>query len=77
MSSFSHRRISPIRSNQLCLFFISVFISAVAPFRYSRLLIGIGLGVFWFGEALTPRMLIGSAIIILAGLFLLWRGKAR
>ena len=52
-------------------------ISAVAPFRYSRLLIGIGLGVFWFGEALTPRMLIGSVIIILAGLFLLWRGKAR
>lgn len=52
-------------------------ISAVAPFRYSRLLIGLGIGVLWFGEELTSRMLIGSAIIILAGLFLLWRGRAR
>lgn len=50
-------------------------ISAVAPFRYSRLLIGLAIGVLWFGEDLTTRMLIGSAIIILAGLFLLWRGK--
>ncbi|MFY0596056.1 MAG: EamA family transporter [Cognatishimia sp.] len=51
-------------------------ISAVAPFRYSRLLIGLGIGVLWFGETLTTRMMIGSAIIILAGLFLLWRGKS-
>jgi len=51
-------------------------ISAVAPFRYSRLLIGLGIGVLWFGESLTSRMMVGSAIIILAGLFLLWRGRS-
>lgn len=50
-------------------------VSAVTPFRYSRLLIGLAIGVLWFGESLTPRMLAGSAIIILAGLFLLWRGR--
>ena len=52
-------------------------ISAVAPFRYSRLLIGLAIGVLWFREDLTTRMLIGSAIISLAGLFLLWRGRSR
>ncbi|SHG39109.1 DMT family transporter [Cognatishimia maritima] len=52
-------------------------ISAVAPFRYSRLLIGLAIGVLWFGEDLTLRMLTGSAIIILAGLFLLWRGRSK
>lgn len=51
-------------------------VSAVAPFRYSRLLIGLAIGIFWFGEEITSRMVIGSAIIILAGLFLLWRGRS-
>lgn len=50
-------------------------ISAVAPFRYSRLLIGIAIGVIWFGESITTDMILGSALIVTAGLFLLWRGK--
>lgn len=50
-------------------------VSAVTPFRYSRLLIGLAIGVFWFGEDFTARMGVGSTIIILAGLFLMWRGR--
>ena len=50
-------------------------VSAVAPFRYSRLLFGVGLGVLVFGEALTWPMIAGSSLIVLAGLFILWRGR--
>ena len=49
----------------------------VLALELGRLLIGLGIGVLWFGEELTSRMLFGSAIIILAGLFLLWRGRSR
>ncbi len=53
-------------------------VSAVTPFRYTRLLFGIGLGVLWFGESLTPPMVIGSVLIVLSGLFILWRsGKVK
>ncbi|NHF74152.1 DMT family transporter [Paracoccus xiamenensis] len=52
-------------------------VSAVTPFRYTRLLFGIAFGVLLFGEALTPAMLTGSALIVCSGLFIVWRGKAR
>ncbi|WP_299889021.1 DMT family transporter [uncultured Ruegeria sp.] len=50
-------------------------VSAVTPFRYSRLLFGIGLGVFLFGEHLDRTMWIGSALIVASGLYILWRGR--
>ncbi|CAM3406452.1 DMT family transporter [Paracoccus nototheniae] len=50
-------------------------VSAVTPFRYTRLLFGAGLGVILFGEALTPGLLAGSGLIVLSGLFILWRGQ--
>ena len=50
-------------------------VSAVTPFRYSRLLFGIGFGVLVFGEALEPQMLAGSAIIVASGLYILARGR--
>ncbi|WP_246657625.1 DMT family transporter [Cohaesibacter sp. CAU 1516] len=50
-------------------------ISAVTPFRYSRLIFGVLLGVLWFGEPLTPAMLFGSVLIVLSGLFILGRSK--
>ncbi len=52
-------------------------VSAVTPFRYSRLLFGIAFGVGLFGESLTPAMLIGSGLIVCSGLFILWRGGRR
>ena len=50
-------------------------VSAVAPFRYTRLLFGVALGVLVFGEAFTLPMLAGSGLIVVAGLFILWRGR--
>ncbi|MGC3939570.1 DMT family transporter [Roseobacter sp. EG26] len=50
-------------------------ISAVTPFRYTRLIFGVAFGVAFFGERLSTSMLIGSSLIVVSGLFILWRGK--
>ena len=50
-------------------------ISAVTPFRYTRLIFGVTLGVVFFGESLTGTMLLGSGLIVLSGLFILSRGN--
>ncbi len=47
-------------------------VSAVTPFRYSRMLFGIALGVLVFGEKLSNSMIVGSGLIMLAGLYILW-----
>lgn len=52
-------------------------VSAVTPFRYSRLIFGLALGVLLFGERIDRYMLIGSGFIVLSGLFILWRGRQR
>lgn len=51
-------------------------VSAVTPFRYSRLLFGVGIGVVFFDEGFDRYMGLGSCLIVLSGLFILWRGKA-
>lgn len=48
-------------------------VSAVTPFRYTRLLFGVGLGVTLFGETLDVPTLVGCGLIVLSGLFILWR----
>lgn len=50
-------------------------VSFVTPFRYTRLLFGIGLGIAMFGESLDRATIIGSGLIVLSGLFIMWRGK--
>ncbi|MHA3979994.1 DMT family transporter [Halovulum sp. GXIMD14794] len=50
-------------------------VAAVTPFRYTRLLFGIGLGVLLFGETVTPPMLMGSALIVASGIFIIARGR--
>ncbi|WP_407493156.1 DMT family transporter [Pseudooceanicola sp. MF1-13] len=50
-------------------------VSAVTPFRYTRLIFGIALGILVFNEALTGAMILGSVLIMLSGLFIFWRGK--
>lgn len=52
-------------------------VSAVTPFRYTRLLFGAGLGIIMFDETLTLGMLVGSGLIVLSGLFILWRGQKK
>ncbi len=50
-------------------------VSAVTPFRYSRLLFGVMFGVLLFEETLSAPMLFGCALIVCSGLFVMWRGK--
>jgi drug/metabolite transporter (DMT)-like permease len=50
-------------------------VSAVTPFRYTRLLFGITLGVVLFGEEISAGMALGSALIVFSGLFILWRNQ--
>lgn len=50
-------------------------ISVVTPFRYTRLLFGLALGIIAFGETLDLPMILGSIVIVLSGLFILWRGR--
>ncbi|MFX0544963.1 DMT family transporter [Roseovarius sp. S1116L3] len=51
-------------------------VSAVTPFRYTRILFGIALGVALFGEEITAPMAIGSGLIVASGIFILWRSRA-
>ena len=48
-------------------------VSAVVPFRYSRLLFGVFIGVWYFGESLDQWTVIGSGIVVTSGLYSLWR----
>ena len=46
-------------------------VSFVTPFRYTRILFGVGAGVLLFDETMTVGLILGSVIIIGSGLFLL------
>lgn len=50
-------------------------ISVIAPFRYTRLVFAMVLGVLVFGERPDSLTLIGSAIIIVSGVFTLLRSR--
>lgn len=50
-------------------------VASVTPFRYTRLLFGLGLGVVLFGESLDRQTMVGCAIVVASGLFIMWRGK--
>jgi drug/metabolite transporter (DMT)-like permease len=47
--------------------------STVAPFEYTSMLFGILIGYVIFNEVPTPAVLTGGAIVIAAGLLLIWR----
>lgn len=48
-------------------------VAVISPFRYSRLVFGVGLGVVVFGERVDGATLLGAAIIAACGLYLLTR----
>ncbi|SHJ64488.1 EamA domain-containing membrane protein RarD [Roseomonas rosea] len=50
--------------------------STVMPLHYTLIPWGILFGYLFFGEMLTLRSLVGAAIIVGAGLFILWREQA-
>lgn len=49
--------------------------SAIAPFRYSRLVFGTMAGMIMFGETITAWTLIGAALIIGSGIFTFYRER--
>lgn len=51
--------------------------SVITPFRYSRLIFGVGLGVLVFGERPDVMTLLGGLVIIGSGLYTFARERAR
>ncbi len=47
--------------------------STIAPFEYTSILFGLVIGYFLFDELPTPVMLAGVAIIVAAGMFIIYR----
>jgi drug/metabolite transporter (DMT)-like permease len=47
--------------------------STVAPFEYTSLILAIAVGYLVFGDVPTAHMLVGGAIVIGAGIFIVWR----
>ena len=66
----------------LCYYFIVLAmrlgeLSFVTPFRYSRILFALAISVWFFGERPDMPMLIGSAVVVGSGLYMLWRERVR
>ncbi len=49
--------------------------SAIQPFAYLQLVFATIIGISVFGETLRPNVALGAGIVVLAGLFTLWRAK--
>ncbi|MBJ2152589.1 DMT family transporter [Paracoccus sp. IB05] len=52
-------------------------VSAVAPFRYTRLVFAFILAVLFLGEHLSLNVVIGSGLVILSGLYMFGRARKR
>lgn len=52
-------------------------VSAVVPFRYTRLVFALLLGYLVFGERPDALMLVGAALIVGTGLYTIWRSALR
>lgn len=51
--------------------------SAVQPFAFLQLVFIAGIGVFVFAEVLRPNVALGAGLVVMAGLFALWRQRVR
>lgn len=52
-------------------------VSAVAPFRYARLVFALAIAVAFFGERPDALTLAGAGVVIASGLYTLWRERRR
>jgi drug/metabolite transporter (DMT)-like permease len=52
-------------------------VSVVAPFRYSRLVFSMSLGIVFLAERPDPLTLVGAALIVASGLYAFARERAR
>jgi drug/metabolite transporter (DMT)-like permease len=48
-------------------------VSVVMPFRYSRIIFLLVLGIFVFAEKPDILMLVGASLIIVSGIYMMWR----
>lgn len=48
----------------------------IAPFEYASMIFALGIGYFFFGEVPTLVMLGGAALVIAAGVLIIWRERA-
>ena len=44
-------------------------VSVISPFRYVRVVFGVGAGVLVFGESVDVAVIVGSSIVVGAGLY--------
>jgi len=51
--------------------------SAVQPFAYLQLVFASSIGFLIFGETLRPNVAVGGAVVVMAGLFTLWRASTK
>lgn len=49
--------------------------SLIAPFEYTSMILSVAIGWFFFDEIATPTMLAGAALVILAGMLIIWRER--
>ena len=47
--------------------------STIAPFEYTSLILAVAIGVFLFGDPLAWTTVLGAAIVVSAGIFIIWR----
>jgi drug/metabolite transporter (DMT)-like permease len=52
-------------------------VSAVVPFRYTRLVFALILGYLIFGERPDAVMLTGAALVVATGVYTIWRGAGK
>ena len=52
-------------------------VSVVSPFRYSRLIFLLALGIWIFDERPDTAMLMGAGLIIVSGIYTMWRDRLR
>lgn len=50
-------------------------VSTIAPFEYTSILLGLVIGYFLFDDIPTAAMLIGTCIVIAAGIFIIFRER--
>lgn len=48
-------------------------VSTIAPFEYTSIVLGLIIGYFLFDEVPTDTMLIGTSIVVVAGIFVIFR----
>lgn len=50
-------------------------VSTIAPFEYTSIVLGLAVSYFTFGDIPQPMMLVGTVIVVAAGVFIIYRER--